>query len=408
MKISAGLSIVALGLAAVALRPTAHGDTVGLLNPALVDHPVSHPASGRSPSGWRTKAGAWGESFAGETLRRRGFQEVHEIKTGSNHGIDRVAVKRSPDGLIRDVKFVEVKTTWGSRPRLGETKYSGRQMSRRWMADRLHAMRRSRDPRVSGLAKEIYRYSKGSGRSLESFGEIMHVNNRTGKYTRYRTDGKSILSSGSIERLLKQVVQQRASSPTARAWAARSLATWDQIRQTQMTGWLGSRSSLQARRALLARVGTNTLALHQLSNQARRIALRRMLARAAGPIAAIVAFAVDAKELADTEIAYRNGAISLRARTIRQLTTIGGMSGALVGVWAGGVTGGWLGAFGGPFAEITVPAGIFLGATVGGIGGYLGVSAVTGYATSAWYDSIDSRIRERVEREWIATPLPKF
>ena len=141
-----------------------------------------------------------------------------------------------------------------------------------------------------------------------------------------------------------------------------------------------------------------------LAAQGRKVFVKRVLARTAGPLAALIALALDVKEAVDTERAYRSGAISVRERNIRQVTIGGGVAGAWTGVWAGGIAGAWIGGFGGPFAEITIPVGCFVGATIGGIVGYIGGSAVAGYAATAWYDSIDGKIRERLEIELLAMP----
>ena len=380
----------------------------GLVSLDLVDHPVTLPTNVRSASVWRGRSGAWGENFAEQTLRLRGFQEIHEFKSGSNGGIDRVAVKRGADGSLKDVKFLEVKTSRGVAPKLGQTRYGGRQMSRKWLAKNLLNMRRSGNTSKKDLALEISRFRKASGRSIESLGEVMHVNPRTGSVTGYMADGKTVKYSESVERRLKNI-QKRASSKTVRRWATGSLAAWDQIRSSRMSSWLGKTAAQQSRTPLLTTSGSLQNGLRRgLLNQSRRVAVTRILVRAAGPIAVVVGLAIDAKELADVELAYRSGQISLRQRNITHVSTVGGLSGALAGAWAGGATGAWVGAFGGPFAEITVPAGTLLGVTVGGVGGYIAGSAVAGYAATAWYDSIDSKVRDRLEREWLSLRAPIF
>jgi hypothetical protein len=384
----------------------AFGQMVGLVESQLVRHPVTHPVSVRTPYSWNQGTGAWGENFADQILRLRGYNEVYEIKTGSNQGIDRVAVKRDPGGRISDVRFVEVKANRADRLKLGETKRSGRQLSRKWTADRLNAMRRSTDPRVRDLAREIRQYSKSSGKSLESLGEAWHIQTHTGKLTRYAADGTTELSSVSVERLLKQV-ERRASSAEYRSWAAGSLAEWDQIRATSMSNWLGRSAAQTEREAVLATAGRTGAAIERtVVAQGRKVLVKRLLVRAAGPIAALIALALDVKQMVDIERQFRSGAISLRQRNIRQITIGGGVAGAWTGGWAGGITGAWIGGFGGPFAEITVPVGIFVGATIGGIGGYIGGTAVAGYAATSWYSSIDSKIRERLEVDLVSMPFP--
>lgn len=393
---------------AVGAERTATAGTYGLLSSPLVDHPISLPTEHRSAFMWRSRTGAWGEGLAEQILRLRGFHEVHEFKSGSNGGIDRVAVKRGVNGSLEDVKFLEVKTSRGSSPKLGQTRYGGRQMSRKWLGKNLVYMRRNGNESMRRLALDISRFRKATGRSIESLGEVMHVNTRSGVVTGYLTDGRSVKYSDSVEHVLKNV-QKRARSSSARRWATRSLANWDQISSGRLSSWLGTSVGQQSRKSLLATSGSVQSGLRRgLVTQSRRVAVTKILVRAAGPVAVAIGLAIDAKELTDVEMSYRRGLISLRQRNVSHASTIGGLSGAFAGAWAGGATGAWLGAYGGPFAEITVPAGAFVGAVIGGVGGYVGGSAVAGYAATAWYDKVDSEVRNRFESEWVSLPAPAF
>ena len=160
-------TVVATSSLVVCFGTAGFGQVVGLVQSPLVRHPVMHPLADRTPYSWRQGGGVWGENFTDQILRLRGYNEVYEIKTGSNQGIDRVAGKRDPAGRINDVRFVEVKTNRADTLKLNETKHSGRQLSRDWTAARLRAMRRSNDAQVNDLAREIRQLSKTSGRSLE-------------------------------------------------------------------------------------------------------------------------------------------------------------------------------------------------------------------------------------------------
>ncbi len=376
---------------------------VGFATGPLVDHPVHHPLEGRTGSAWRSRVGTWGENFVGETYRLRGFNEIHEIKNGSNNGIDRIAVKRGPSGQLLDIKFVEVKTTRSASPRLSRTRYGGTQMSRKWLAANLKDMRTSGDPALKKLALEISRFRKASGVPIQSLGEITHLNTRTGRLTGYTADGSAVKYSESIERLLKKI-QARGGSKQIRAWAIRTLSEWDQIRSSTMSRWLGKSVSQQSSESLLSNSGRVLPATGAaLLRESRSTVAAKVLRRAAGPIAAVVAFAMDAKELYDTEYAYRTGLISVRQRNIQLLSSLGGMGGAFVGAAAGGFTGAWLGAFGGPFAWITVPAGGTIGAIFGGVGGYFGGSAVAGYGATVWYKSIDASVKQKFETLWLSS-----
>jgi len=368
---------LALGLASIATARQ-----VGVVASPLVDHPVVSPTHVRTSGVWKKRLGAWGEGFAEQTLRLSGYPEVYEFKTGSDGGIDRVAIKRAANGAIENVKFLEVKTTCGTKFQLAKTKYGGQVMSRKWLAENLKTIRRSGEPAMKKLALEISRFIKASGRSIEDFGEVTHINTQAGKVTVYKADGKTKIGPFSIERLLKDI-QKKASAKAARRWATRALASLDQIKAGRMLAWLDQTAAFGF-------------------GPSRRIAARTILARAAGPIAVMVALAIEAKEFADVEMAYRHGLISLRQRNISHIRKIGGLS----GFFAGGAAGAWLGALGGPLAGITVPVGAVVGAAIGGIGGYFAGSTVAGYAATEWYRSIDSTVRERFELQWVSLPVP--
>ena len=367
----------------------------------LVDHPVSHPAATRYSGKWRTSVGAWGESFADQTLRLRGFKEIHEIKHGANNGIDRIAVMREPSGKIKDVRFVEVKTSRSSKPNLRETQYGGKQMSRRWLAANLRIMRNSGDPAAQKLALEVSRFRKTAARPIESMGEVMHVNTKTGKLTGYAVDGRTIRYGQSIERLLENI-QARAGSKSARDWATRTLAQLDQIKVSSMSDYLGKTPKQQSTRSLVSNSRQNvraaSVARSAVLRQSRSEALSVIVRRSAGRIALFVGVAFDAKELFDTEFAYRRGAISLRQRNIQLASSAGGMSGA----FAGGATGAAIGAaIGVEFFGIGALPGSIIGGFIGGLGGYYGGSAVGAYGATAWYNSIDASVRDKFEVSWL-------
>lgn len=376
---------------------------VGFVAGPLVDHPVHHPLEGRAASAWRSRVGTWGETLVEETYRLRGFSEIHEIKNGSNNGIDRIAVNRGPRGKLLDVRFVEVKTTRSVSPRLSRTRYGGTQMSRNWLAANLKEMRGSGDPALKKLALEISRFRRSSGVPIQSLGEITHVNTRTGRLTGYTADGREMKYSESIERLLKKI-QDRGGSQQIRAWSTRTLSEWDQIRSATMTHWLGKSVSRESSESLLSNSGRVLPAAGAtVLRKSRSTVATKLLRRSAGRIAALVALVMDAKELYDTEYAYRSGSISVRQRNIQLLSSLAGMGGAFLGASAGGITGAWLGALGGPFAWITVPAAWTIGAVFGGVGGYFGGSAVAGYGATVWYKSIDASVKEKFEISWLNT-----
>ena len=276
-------------------------------------------------------------------------------------------------------------------------------MSRKWLASNISMMRNSGDPALKKLAREFSVFRKASGRTIESFGELIHVNTRTGMLTGYSADGRSIRYSESLGRLLKNL-QLKARNPHVHIWATRTLSQWDSIRSTSMSTWLGKNVSQQSTKSILAS-SAQGFAVKRIAvlRQSRVALVTKVMLRSAGRIAFVVALAMDAKELFDTEYSYRTGAISARQRNMQLASKAGGIGGAAAGAWAGGVTGAWLGGFGGPVAWLTVPAGGIVGAAIGGVSGYIGGSAVAGYGATAWYNSIDVAVRNKVELAWLGS-----
>jgi hypothetical protein len=173
-------------------------------------------------------------------------------------------------------------------------------------------MRNSGDPALKKLALELSRFRKASRLPVESFGEIAHVNTKTGTLTGYSADGRAVKYSQSIEKLLKNV-QAKAGTRQARNWATRTLSQWDQIRSSSMSNWLGKSVTQQSRKSVLANSGRGLAATRTaVLRQSRSAMATKVLQRSAGRIAIVVALAMDAKELFDTEYAYRTGAISVR------------------------------------------------------------------------------------------------
>lgn len=395
-----------LGMIVVSLIPSVNADTVGFVKSPLVDHPVSHPAAIRSAARWNSSVGSWGENFAEQTLRMRGFNEIHEIKTGGNQGIDRVAVKRGADGAIKEIKYVEVKATRTYKPRLNRTKSNGQQMSRKHLAENLRKMRNSGDPSLRKLTLEMSRFRRSSGVPLQQMAEVFHPSPKTGRVTTYSGDLRTVKSVESGKELLNEI-KLFGSSKEGRRWAARTLADWDQILAQTRTTYLGKNVAQQSRSVILASATQSTATVEAVAlRQSRSVLTKKILMRAAGPIAVVVSLGFDATEAFNTEYAYRTGAISERQRNVHHMTKLAGTTGALALAPAGAAAGAWVGAFGGPIAWITVPVGGFVGGTIFGIAGYFGGSAIAEYGAAAWYGSIDASVRERFEQYWLATATP--
>lgn len=374
--------------AAFALVPANAVGQIAAVIASPVDHPVSIRPATLTPHLWKNTSGAWGETLIDQTYKLRGYDEVLEIKSPGGQGIDRLALKYDSAGNLVDVRFGEAKTHFGGKAKLSNTKL-GLQLSRKWLADKITAMRNSADPRTRTLALDISRFRKERGVPIESLGEFHDVGTRSGRYIRRNPISGAELSNDSIEHLLKRL-ESRASTRTHESWVTRSLAQWDQIQQTGMTSAFGRQKS--ARLGILQRSSTTGLARATRTTASRSL---RRLARAAGPIGVAVALAIDAHEIYSHVAAYQRGEINRRDMVIALSKSGGG----IVGAGAGAATGAWIGTFGGPLIWMTVPA----GATIGGIVGYFAGSTATGAVAQAWYSSIDEEVKNKVDVWIVAT-----
>lgn len=369
---------------------------------APVSSPVNHPLVAANPvhtaGAWRQDVGRFGESLASGSLRLRGY-EVLDMKLPGNRGIDLVAVKRTADGTVTDIRLIEVKTHHGSsKPHLGQT-HVGTQMSRQWLTDRLRALRASGE-QGRNLALVISRFHRAQGIPIERLGEVHDINLRTGKYT-IRNPVSMAERAGpmSIERLLSRIAS-RSSQPASQTWAMRHLSQFDQLRQARMRNWLTTSSSTRA----FDRVTSTQIVLLE-----QRLALhgvRRGPIRAAGPVAVVLAVAMDAYEIYGHVHDYWLGKLSQQEFVIAMARSGGGIAGA----WGGAELGFWvgmqIGALGGPWAWLTVPVGGVIGGVIGGIGGYFIGSYAGEAAARQWYSSVDNEVRDRVSGWFKATPNP--
>ncbi len=377
-----------VAFATFAIVPTSTYAQFAAVVASPVDHPVSIRSSTLTPHVWKNASGAWGETLINQMYKLRGFDEVLEIKRPAGQGIDQLALKYDSSGKLLDVRFGETKTHFGGNAKLSNTRL-GRQLSRTWLADKLHAMRNSGDPRLRNLALDISRFRKQRGVPIESLGEFHDLDTRTGRYIQRNSISGTHLSNDSIERSLNRV-QQRVRTRTHRRWATRSLSQWDQISRTSMKPALARKST--ARFSLLQKSSKSGLARATRTTASQSL---RRVARAAGPIGAAVALAMDSHEIYSHVAAYRRGDMNRRLMVI----AVSRSGGGIVGAGAGAATGAWLGTFGGPAGWITVPA----GATVGGIVGYFAGSTTTGAIVDAWYSNVDDEVKKEVDQWIVAT-----
>ena len=350
------------------LQPVSAYAVITALIASPVDHPiVSRPGISRTSYIWRNSVGAWGESFAEEHLKLRGYKDVREIKLHGGQGIDRVAFRRDSLGRVTGMKIVEVKTTTqaGADAKLGKTKI-GRQLSERWTANHVTAMRRSSDPGTRSLAKEILVFRKSSGVSLRNMSEVYHINVAEDRFRRLDYKARFVLSEERLGRTLTNI-SKRAESVLVRRWAVRNLTKYADIRADAL------------------RATTGYLPVQAASLSASRLAMAKVLGRAAGPAAAI---SIGGWEVGKNIYLYSRGDVTRRQFYTSTSQGLAGGGAAL----AGGYIGGQLGTLGGPFAWLTIPAGAILGAGVG----YWAGSSAAGYASNAWFDSLDETLKEKV------------
>jgi hypothetical protein len=365
----------------------------------LVDHPVLLPLEKRSSSIWRSKVGSWGENLVTEKLRFDGYQEIFEIKNRSNNGIDRIAIKRDLNGKIIDVKFVEVKTNRSPNLKLNSTKLNGNQMSRQWLAHNFLNMRKSGDPTLKKIAFEISRFRKETGIPIEKLGEVYHINTKNGTVTNFIADNLATKKTQSINKLLTSIKFNGKSIQT-RNWASNNLLIAKQIRSENMSYWLGKTASQQSTQTILFNAGRTASGKQLVALRGAKNLLAKAW-RSAGPIATAAGFALEAKDLLDTQSAYQFGAISARQRDIQFATTLGGMGGSIAGGATGAYVGSWLGTLFGPAAPITVPTAAIFGTIVGGTIGYFGGAHIAGDGVKIWYNSVDRSVMNKFEKDWI-------
>lgn len=388
----ARLTFIGLVTSLAIAAPAAAQTRLAAIIPSPVDHPVSLPTEHRTPHAWRKTVGAWGESFVDQTLRMRGFNEVLEIKGPGDQGIDRLALKYNRSGKLVDMKIVEVKTHRGTRARLSSTS-RGQQLSRTWLAEKFKVMRRSGDPRLRQVAREVSQFRRERRLSIESLGELHDVNTRTGRYVRREPLSGKELSSDSIDHFLRRIERSRVSL-VSKQWAARSLAHWDQIRSFSEGLWIGGEGTARAQLSS-ATAFSSAQALRPMAGRS----LRRLV-RIAGPLGAAAAATMDAHEVYSQVAAYRRGDVSRRAA----VTVISRSTSGMAGAAAGAASGATIGTLGGPIAWITVPAGV----TVGAIGGYFAASAVAGAVIDRWYGSIDEQVKLATDEWLINTPYSQL
>jgi hypothetical protein len=368
---------------------------------APIPHPINNPALMRTPAGWRTPFGSWGESVAESYMRDvRGFDDIRQIRNRSGNGIDLTAVKRTEAGKIIDVKFVEVKTTSGRGIRLHSTKY-GEQLSREWVIKHLWDMRNSDDPQIRAFGKEVRSFRRENPQILmENYCELHHIDAKNLRFKILDPATKGVKTDMSLTRVFKGV-ERRSKSPIMVSAAKLNFASQKTIRETSMQTWLGKGKVQTAIRFQSERRLPSKAFLSKTSYAFNRVRLRN-----AGRVALVVAIAVDAKEVYNLYESFRAGRINQREFTEGLCRTSCGIAGAWAGGWAGAATGAWIGTFGGPIAFVTVPVGTFVGGAIGSAIGYYSGSKAGSAAVAFYYQKLDVRIKTEVQNWFVMESYP--
>lgn len=359
--------------------------------------PVTHPALAhgveRTAASWRNGAGAWGEQLVEATLRSRGF-DVRDLRLPGGQGIDRLAILRNHLGRLIDVKFVEVKTlSKGSSIHLGRTA-AGRQMSRSWLAKKFVEMRRSGDPALNSLAREIAAFRRNAKLPPEALGELHVI--RDGVYQVLNPLTRETLRPAESVRSVLAELWRKAPTPAVRRWALTHFIGHDALTSTTMAGWLRASSSPVVR-------GSSRVAAFGIlaAGTARSLvpSAGEVLGKTAGFLGrhagVMLMLGPDLYESGLVLSDYWHGQISGRKVANR----LGRITGGLTGAMAGAKLGGEMGAMVHPMAAVA-------GALVGGATGYF-VGASAGESLSeGWYGGLGQDVKTTVDRVLIATALP--
>ena len=200
----------------------------------LVPHPGLDPIPDEL---WTKQLGEFGESFVEEGLRARGYT-VSNGNVG-NTGIDRIAVKRGPDGRLIDVRIIEVKTRQtGTDFPLDTTKTHGKQLSDEWITHNLERIAADHpDAATRRLAKEILRERKLRPWIVRR--ELHGISVQGNKYLIQNVDDlgrvTGTIAEGRVTDQLSKLASRGTTAET-RAAAVRHLAKYDQLAKATSGG----------------------------------------------------------------------------------------------------------------------------------------------------------------------------
>lgn len=335
-----------LGWALIVLAPSiGRGQTAS----PIIPHPAVETVSiGAKPLDPSHQLGKFGESVVRENLRASGF-EVYDANL-NDHGIDLLAVKRDTQGVLKEVRPVEVKTrSQGIDFRLDMTR-NGRPLSSEWLETRLAMLAREHpDPAIRQLATEITTFKVAHAELVRpqlhglSIGDdvqrVLRVDPRTGT-----VDG--LVSEGRVTRLLKRLSEADVN-PATRQAAIRHLQQFDQIQASIPTR--GATSAIAAELHATTAEASSVGKASQLVEAAEALPRASVEAAAAEPSLLAKALPVAGKTLAiggtlvdlgmrgcqayQVEQQFQRGEISDRDRVISHAKNGAGMAGG----WGGAI-----------------------------------------------------------------------
>lgn len=191
-----------------------------------------HPLIEKTHDVVSKQLGDFGESVIGAELRARGFEVFNGNVKGT--GIDRVAAKRGPGGMLTDIRLVDVKTHQTIPDfRLGTTKMNGPQLSDTWIRNNLkRIVSKHADANARRLATEVLDQMQSQPQIIKR--ELHGIAVDSNRYVVMSVDAsgriRSISSDGRLTDLLKGLATRGGTLET-RAAALQHLAKFDQIKR---------------------------------------------------------------------------------------------------------------------------------------------------------------------------------
>ncbi len=359
----------------------------------LVPHPaVESAAAGANPMNATRQLGRFGESFVRENLRASGY-EVYDANL-NDRGIDLLAVKRSPQGELIEVRPIEVKTrSRGVDFRLESTQ-DGFQLSSGWTDKRLAQLARDHpDPTLRRLAADVLVLKDSHPERIRP--RLHGLSTGDNAYKVFLIEPKSgaiqgLESESSLTRFLRKLAEANVK-PAIRQAAVRHLQQFDQI-QAGVLSREASSTAVAARPVTPASAvskqvpGPTSTSLSEaaevVASESGVIAKALPIAAKTVAVAAVVADGVTRGHQAyQVEQRFQRGEISDRDRVLAHARNGSGMALS----WTGAAA---LASQGAAWGSALGPFGTAGGGVIGGVAGYLGGEKVAEVAVEHGADAI--------------------